>query len=363
MKINPAAPTPFHLRPFHEQVADNLQERILSGQLAGQLPPERELCLLMNVSRPILRRALHRLRDEGLLRIGRGRGAEVVGVRAPRDDPPEARRVILLYADFSNFISRWTLMVIEEILHELAGHGVQFEMRMEPALGRARVGSRLRTLVGRHRADAWILAGTSAAVQQWFANQPLKTLLMGNAFPDVRLPFVNDDLHAVTRHAAGVFLGMGHRNLAYLMRGQGSAGEAREEAGFREGVAAVPDARCQVVRHDGSPERVRERMVALFSRRPSPTALLVSHAEDALTALTWFPRNRLRTPQDVSLISFQWAAFLGRISPCPAWYYADPQDHARKICRLILRNPKTVRPPQLLFPKFLKNETIGPPPA
>lgn len=363
MKKNPAGHSLFRLRAFDEQVADNLREGILEGRLAGRLPPERELCRLMNVSRPILRRALHLLRDEGRLRIGRGRGAEVVGDSTPYEHPPETRRVILLYADFSNFISRWTLMVIEEMLRELAGHGVHFEMRMEPALGRARMGNRLQTLVGRYRADVWILAGASAATQQWFESQPLKTLLMGNAFPGVRLPFVNDDLSAVTRHAAGMFLGLGHRNLVYLMRGQGSAGEAREEAGFREGAAAVPGVRCQVVRHNGRPERVRERMTALFSRRPSPTALLVSHAEDALTALTWFPRNRLRTPQDVSLISFQWAAFLERISPCPAWYYADPQDHARKICHFILRNPNTARPPRLLFPKFVKNETLGPPPA
>lgn len=351
----------FRRSTLDEQVAENIRELIRSGRLAGRLPSERELCRLANVSRPILRRALHRLRDEGLLHITRGRVADIVR-RTPRQRAPEEKRVILLYAKAETFISRWMLMVVDEILRHLAGQQIHFEMRLAPALAGQQVDVRLEKLVERH-ADTWILAGADAAAQEWFQNRPLKAILMGDPLPGIRLPFVNDDQEAATRHAANVLLGMKHRNIAYLMRvrNKSSAMALNNETGFRKACDAVSGASGHVIRHNGWPQAVRKHLTTLFAQHPGVTGLVVSHAEDVLATVNWLLEKGLRIPHDVSLVSRQWAGFLEHIHPLPAWYFTDPSEHARKLCRFIFNSGREARFSRKIFPKFFKNETLAPP--
>lgn len=354
----------FRRRPLDEQIADNIRELIRAGDFSGRLPSERELCRLVNVSRPILRRALHHLRDEGLLHIARGRVADIVRRVTPRQSASKEKRVVLLYSKAENFLSRWMLMVVDEILRQLAGQQMHLEMQMAPALGGQRMGGRLQKLVERREADTWILAGASAAAQEWFQNRSLKTILMGGPVPGIRLPFVNDDQEAATRHAANALLGMKHRNIAYLMRVRGREGSIQamgNETGFRKACASVPNAHGHVIRHDGQTKAIREHLEVLFTACPGVTGLIVSHAEDVLTTMGWLLEKGIRIPRDVSLISRQWAGFLEHVHPLPASYFTDPREHARKLCRFIFSSGLGFRPSQRLFPKFFKNESLASP--
>ena len=65
--------------PLHREVARNLSERILSGELPERslLPTERELCEAMGVSRTVIREAIQLMETRGLVRIERGRGTVV----------------------------------------------------------------------------------------------------------------------------------------------------------------------------------------------------------------------------------------------------------------------------------------------
>jgi GntR family transcriptional repressor for pyruvate dehydrogenase complex len=62
--------------PLHKEVADILCEKIISGEFPEKelLPPERELCESMGVSRTVVREAIKVLESRGLVRIERGRG-------------------------------------------------------------------------------------------------------------------------------------------------------------------------------------------------------------------------------------------------------------------------------------------------
>lgn len=73
-------------RPLWEQLAARLRERISSGDLTGQLPAEWRIAAEYGVSRDTVRRALDRLRDEGLITSTRGRGTFVV---RPEDRPAD----------------------------------------------------------------------------------------------------------------------------------------------------------------------------------------------------------------------------------------------------------------------------------
>jgi len=73
------SPPKLDRKPFHRTVADDLTERIISGEYKAEtyLPPEREMCLTIGVSRTVIREAVKLLESRGLVRIQRGRGTVV----------------------------------------------------------------------------------------------------------------------------------------------------------------------------------------------------------------------------------------------------------------------------------------------
>src|SRR5215207_6324688 len=74
---------------LRDGVADQLLEMVIPGGLepGERLPPERELCARLGVSRTVVREALNLLEARGLISIEHGRGAVVSGggQRAVRD--------------------------------------------------------------------------------------------------------------------------------------------------------------------------------------------------------------------------------------------------------------------------------------
>ncbi len=67
--------------PLHEQVAARIRRAIADGEAGpGQrLPLATDLAAVLGVNKNTVLRALHLLRDEGLLEFRRGRGITVVG--------------------------------------------------------------------------------------------------------------------------------------------------------------------------------------------------------------------------------------------------------------------------------------------
>ena len=67
--------------PLHEQVAAEIRRAIAEGEAAQgeRLPPAVDLAAVLGVNKNTVIRALHILRDEGLLDFTRGRGVRVVG--------------------------------------------------------------------------------------------------------------------------------------------------------------------------------------------------------------------------------------------------------------------------------------------
>ncbi|MFF2390235.1 GntR family transcriptional regulator [Agromyces sp. NPDC058104] len=77
IRLDPTLP-----RPLAEQLAAGLRASIIDGRLSGgeRLPAARELAADLGVNVHTVLRAYHRLRDEHLIELHRGRGA-VVAVR------------------------------------------------------------------------------------------------------------------------------------------------------------------------------------------------------------------------------------------------------------------------------------------
>ena len=76
MTLAPAAPRADSADPLWVQAVDHIAREIAEGRLAAgsRLPPERELCAELSISRVTLRKALLKLVDDGVLRSSHGRG-------------------------------------------------------------------------------------------------------------------------------------------------------------------------------------------------------------------------------------------------------------------------------------------------
>lgn len=68
-------------KPLHEQVAAEVRRAIVDGEISEghRLPPAIDLAAVLGVNKNTVIRALHELRDEGLVDFSRGRGVRVVG--------------------------------------------------------------------------------------------------------------------------------------------------------------------------------------------------------------------------------------------------------------------------------------------
>lgn len=76
VEVDPSDPL-----PLHEQVAAEIRRAIADGEASpgDRLPPARYLAQVLGVNHNTVIRALHTLRDEGILEFRRGRGISVVG--------------------------------------------------------------------------------------------------------------------------------------------------------------------------------------------------------------------------------------------------------------------------------------------
>lgn len=73
--------------PLHEQVAAEVRRAIAEGEAGpgDRLPLARDLAAVLGVNRNTVLRALHLLRDEGLLEFRRGHGITVTGTKEKSD--------------------------------------------------------------------------------------------------------------------------------------------------------------------------------------------------------------------------------------------------------------------------------------
>jgi DNA-binding FadR family transcriptional regulator len=74
---------------LYQEVADKLSKAIASGKYAigDRLPPERDLAVAHNVSRPTMREAMIALELDGLIEVRMGSGVFVIAVRPIGADP------------------------------------------------------------------------------------------------------------------------------------------------------------------------------------------------------------------------------------------------------------------------------------
>jgi GntR family transcriptional regulator len=103
---------------LHEQVAAEIRRAIADGEASPgeRLAPAIDIAAVMGVNKNTVIRALHVLRDEGLLDFTRGRGIRVVGT-------PQRSAVLLRIDDLLAFARRQGLRR-DEVIKLMESRGV-----------------------------------------------------------------------------------------------------------------------------------------------------------------------------------------------------------------------------------------------
>jgi GntR family transcriptional regulator len=95
LQIDPASAV-----ALHEQVAGAIRRAIADGEAVpgDRLPPARDLAAVLGVNTNTVFRALHTLRDEGVLEFRRGRSVTVTGVAQARSEVRDKVRELIALA-------------------------------------------------------------------------------------------------------------------------------------------------------------------------------------------------------------------------------------------------------------------------
>ena len=336
-----------------------LRAALLSGRWQEHLPGERRLCDEWHISRPTLRAAVSALAAEGLLSVAHGRPTRVHVPEAGAKAAPETLSVGLLSPEPLHAMPPFALLWLDELRGRLAaaGHLLQVHVGRSWSAGKNPARA-LAALTAGASSATWVLYRSTEAMQRWFEEKQVPCVIVGSPFDGIRLPSVDRDYRAVCRHAVGVLRARGHERIALLIQQPRYAGDRESEAGFLEGVQAVPKGALSggILHHDGTRAGLLQTLERMLQARARPTGLVIAHSACALTACTALQQRGLRIPGDIGIICRDDDLFLDEMVPSIARYSVAPKIFAGHIFRLV-QQPGGKGDIKVM-PEFLKRESL-----
>jgi len=330
--------SPLRYQSLVDQVSERIIREIGKGTWIRQLPGERTLIDFLGISRKTLRKSLHHLRHENIIRTQHGIGHHII-LRS-RTAARASVSVGLLIPESIENLRHFTALFVDDLrallfesnirLVTFSGHRF-FSEHPENALAR---------LTAQNPQVCWVLSHTNQSVQRWFSAQGIPCIIAGSCHQGLTLPNVDIDYHATCRHAVGAMLRRGHRRLAFLtLHAKDAAGDMEGEAGLLSGVhdSRRSSVEAAVLRHDGTvPGIVKGLKLAFSPGGLAPTAILVNNPASYLTTSSYLSARGLRIGQDVSLVASDDDLSLSHLFPEPARYVCNIRAFTRELFALVI---------------------------
>ncbi len=281
-----------------EQAAAHLRAELERGRWIAVMPGATELAADLGVNHKTIKAALRQLEHEGLL-VGQGQG------RRRRIVPPSAKAVRLMriaILDFEPIVCTEGYMV--ELQHQLlaAGHTVFYAEKSLMELGMNL--ERVRRLVKRTIADAWVICAGSREVLDWFCTQPVPAFALFGRREGLPMAAMGTDgrpaVAAATRH----LIGLGHQRIVMINRRLRRLPEPGPfECAFVDELKAhdVPIGDFNLPDWEETRDGLQALLSSLFRVTP-PTALIIDEAPFFIAAQQFLAARGIRVPQQVSLI-------------------------------------------------------------
>ncbi len=343
-----------------KQVTDILRQNIQAGVWVKSMPAERVIADELQVSRPTVRAALRVLQSEKLIQISQGRSTRII--KHLRTTTP-TKSVTLLTPEPLHAITGADHLVANELRRHLQNASYRLKLQYDGRLRDRDPRTILEKMIVQSKNSVWVLHLQTASVQRFFADRGLKTLVFGSTYENIELPSFDIDFRSVCRHAAGKFLGMGHRRIALVTPETGLAGDVAGKEGFREAfeISSHADAKPLIISHRQTVSSLCSALGAALKQPAPPTGLLVSHPADVLTTLTYLQMSGIRVPEDISLVSRGYAEYLECVVPPVACYRVDWEQYARSFSHAVVQLAETgalAKRSTLIEPKFHKGNTL-----
>lgn len=354
--------------PLPSTVVRTLVAALEAGQWTRELPGERKLCAILQVSRVTIRPALRELERLGWIENRPGTRRRIRRPSRPRPAPDVGGKVILLSPLPIQSIEPFVLLGLDLLRELLARRDILFEIETRPECYGRRPEAAIERLGRDHHPRVWLLWRSTREIQASFHRRGVRHVVVGTAFDTVASPSVDIDHVATARHAAEAFGRLGHERLAVVVPTTTLAGDHASVDGFVAGAAEFEGGHLEVatVRHDGSPAgifRAVDRMMRLGSR---PTGLFSAGGVQTIGILTRLAQLGIRVPGEVSVISRDDDPTLDFVTPAPARYFRPPIKFARGVFRQIERQLAATRPApfaHLILPELLPKSTLARPGA
>lgn len=339
-----------------------LREAIEAGTWSQFLPGERLLCEQFQVSRPTLRYALQRLEEEAVISNQQGRRREILLRNTRKQSSQEVSVIGLLcrrpVREMLGHTSR-KVAAMEHVLHQ---KGFAFQVHARIGCFSVRPGKALETLVRESNVDVWILQETTHAMQKWFVQRKIPSLVSGTPYEGVDLPSVDLDNEAVCRHAVGLLLARGRRNLFFVTNRTTYAGDALAIEGFEKGIAASSSATGFILRHDGTPDGICKLLNHHFNSGKEPDGFIFNHSSESFTVMTYLLGKGYRIPEDLALVSRCQAMDFASLRPSMACYSRENDKVAKLTVDLavkIARSQPIHKSEIKIIPAFIQGDSLG----
>lgn len=345
------------------QVTDHLTELIDKRRWEEWLPGERHLADELQVSRKTIRRSLHLLTHAGRIETVASHGHRILRRESHHGYTAATDQVVtVLCPEPLENLRPYTALWGGHLQARLHGSGIKLRWQAAPKrFSRNPVGA-LTKLTETHPSAGWILTHSTRSIQRWFMESGIPCVVSGSTHDGIMLPSMDVDHYGLCRHAAGVFVRNGHRNVAFLTEHTNRAGELESERGFIAGMqTATPAGKVQVVHHDRSRESILNALRRLFRSAQRPTALFVAQPVVYLSVLSLLAQQRLRIPHDLSVLCRDADPVFRYLEPQPSHYTFPPEKFARRMAPLVLRtlhtrekNPEAIR----CTPTYVPGDTL-----
>ncbi len=349
---------PVRLLSVSAQVAAHLRAQLKRGIWLDTIPGVGALAKQLDVNHKSVEAALRQLEQEGVLQgQGPGRKRRIV---APSGKSVRPTRLAVLPYEASDQFS--TCMV--ELQHALveAGHTVVMAEKSLVALGMDL--SRIKRLVQRTEADAWIVQGCSREVLEWFAARPIPAFALFGRREGIAIASAGPGTQRAFAIATQQLISLGHRRIVMLCRSERrKPGPGLTERILLDELAAhgIPTSDYNLPDWEETREGFRELLTSLFRVTP-PTALIVGSGEFFVATQQFLATRGIRVPEQVSMVCFGSDISFNWCTPSIAhirWEIAPVVHRLVQWANNVSRGRKDVK--QSLTPaEFIPGGTIGP---
>ena len=159
-----------------------------------------------------------------------------------------------------------------------------------------------------HRVDALILDGSGASREQLvrYANAGFNLVFYDNDVEGVPADRVFVENRKASARAVDHLIELGHERIATITGSLHNSAGALRHAGYRDAMAAagLPLDPALVIEGHWQEARGYSAGRQLFALERPPTAIFSANYNMTIGLLTWMREHDLRTPRDVSVISF-----------------------------------------------------------